>query len=186
MSTPSPYGGRVLIADTSAWTALERARKIGNVPPEWARAIEADQIRISPVVEIELLHSARTAAEFEDWRTRLSVLRPVQLTNSACNAAIHALWELSKKSDGYHRVGLGDALIAASAADGGVGVLHYNPRDFGKLSEVLNARASLRCPRRAAGSAWSARSVATYRKGISVLPCTRANEDAGWRRPAAL
>jgi predicted nucleic acid-binding protein len=138
MAAAAPYGGRPLIADTSVWTALERARKIGNVPPDWARAIEADQILTSPIVELELLHSARNAPEFEDWRARLSVFRPVQLTNSACNAAIQALWELSSKSDGYHRVGLGDALIAASAQDAGVGVLHYNARDFGKLSEVLS------------------------------------------------
>jgi predicted nucleic acid-binding protein len=138
MSTPPPYGGRQLIADSSAWTALQRARKIGNVPPDWARAIEADQLRSSPVVEIELLHSARNAAEFEEWRLMLSILRPVPLTNPACNAAIHALWELSQKSDGYHRVGLGDALIAASAQDAAVGVLHYNPKDFEKLAEVLN------------------------------------------------
>jgi predicted nucleic acid-binding protein len=138
MSTPPPYGGRSLVADTSVWTALERARKIGNVPPEWARAVEADQILLSPVVEIELLHSARNAVEFEDWRARLSLFRPIPLTNSACNAAIHALWELSSKSAGYHRVGLGDALIAASAQDAGVGVLHYNGKDFDKLAEVLN------------------------------------------------
>jgi predicted nucleic acid-binding protein len=117
---------------------LRRAQQIGNVPRDWARAIEADQLRSSPVVEIELLHSTRNAVEFEEWRSMLSILRPVPLTNSACNAAIHALWELSQKSDGYHRVGLGDALIAASAQDHSVGVLHYNPKDFGKLAEVLS------------------------------------------------
>lgn len=159
MSTPPPYGGKQLIADTSAWTALQRARQIGNVPPDWTRAIEADQILASPIVEIELLHSARNAAEFEEWRTRLSVFRPIALTGSACNAAIQALWELSQKSEGYHRVGLGDALIAASAQDHGVGVLHYNAKDYEKLAEALNFDSVLigrpgefELPQKAAGS----------------------------------
>jgi len=112
---------------------------MGNVPPEWASAIRADQILTSPVVRIEVLHSTRNLTEFDEWNGRLMLLREVQLTNSACQAAIGALRELAGVSDEYHRVGLGDALIAASAQDvnPAVGVLHYNFRDFERLAEVL-------------------------------------------------
>lgn len=134
---PPPFGGLRLIADTSAWSALHRARALGIVPPEWPRAVAADQILTSPIVKLELLHSARTAAEFAEWEERLSVLREIEVPRPVCQAAIGALRELSEKSDGYHRVGLGDALIAASASLRDVGVLHYNHRDFARLREVL-------------------------------------------------
>jgi predicted nucleic acid-binding protein len=140
MSTPAPYGGRRLIADTSVWTALERARKLGNTPPDWIAAVEADQILTHPVVMLELLHSARNNDEFLHLRERFERLRLIQLTQTACQSAIDALGQLAAKSDCYHRVDLGDALVAASAADvnPAVGVLHYNHKDFEKLAEVLS------------------------------------------------
>jgi predicted nucleic acid-binding protein len=140
MATPAPYGGRRLIADASAWSAIHRATLLGNVPPEWGHAIAADQILTSPIVKIETLHSTRNLAEFDAWNERLSLLREVPLTQPACVAAIAALRELAGKNPGYHRVGLGDALIAASAADvnPAIGVLHYNHQDFSRLAEVLS------------------------------------------------
>lgn len=139
MSAPPPYGGRRLIADTSAWTAIERARKLGNVPPEWGAAIERDQILTHPVVMMELLHSTRNHAEFVDARAELEALQKVELTATACAAAISALDELAEAQPEYHRVDLGDLLVAASAADTNAadGVLHYNHRDFGKLAQVF-------------------------------------------------
>jgi len=139
MSTPPPYGGRRLIADSSAWSAIHRASLLGIVPPEWAEAIAADQILTSPVVRIETLHSTRNLQEFEAWDQRLGLLHEIQLTYPACLAAIAALRELAAIAPGYHRVGLGDAFIAASAADvnPAVGVLHYNHADFSRLAEVL-------------------------------------------------
>jgi predicted nucleic acid-binding protein len=110
------------------------------VPGEWLHAIAADQILTSPIVRLETLHSTRNFAEFEAWDEHLSLLHEIQLTYPACRAAIAALRELAARSAGYHRVGLGDALIAASAADvnPAVGVLHYNHGDFARLAEVLD------------------------------------------------
>ncbi len=48
-----------------------------------------------------------------------------------------AFGELAERSDGYHRVPVTDALIAAAAAEhGGVAVLHRDVH-FEKLAEVL-------------------------------------------------
>jgi predicted nucleic acid-binding protein len=116
------------------------------VPPEWPAAIRRDQLLTSPVVKLELLHSTRNAAEFEVWDARLAVLRAIDLTATIANAAVGALRELAPISNGYHRVGLGDALIAASAQDAGVGVLHYNPTDFDRLNEVMHFDSVLLAP----------------------------------------
>lgn len=136
----APFGGKRLIADSSAWTAIRRARKLGNVPSAWGEAIAADQLWVSPIVRLELLHSTRNLTEFDDWNARLSRLREAQLTHSACLAAIGALRELVQISHEYHRVGTRDALIASSAQDasGVEGVLHYNHKDFDRLAEVLD------------------------------------------------
>jgi hypothetical protein len=85
-----------------------------------------------------MLHSTRKAAEFEALERLHARLRDVRLTYPACLAAISALRDLAAVSDGHHRVGLGDALVVASAQDaGGVGVLHYNHTDFERLGDVL-------------------------------------------------
>jgi predicted nucleic acid-binding protein len=138
VAAPVPYGGIPRIADSSTWSALKRASKLGNVPQEWRDALTAGLICTSPVVRLEMLHSAENAADFEVVESFHAKFREVPLTQPACLAAITALRELADVSNGYHRVGLGDALIVASAADAlGVGVLHYNHTDFEKLGEVL-------------------------------------------------
>ncbi|MCP9490038.1 MAG: hypothetical protein MSC31_09210 [Solirubrobacteraceae bacterium MAG38_C4-C5] len=53
------------------------------------------------------------------------------------DAAMSALAELAAHNDGYHRVPLTDALIAAAAAEhGGLAVLHRDAH-FERLSEAL-------------------------------------------------
>ncbi len=61
------------------------------------------------------------------------------MRSAAYRAAFNAIQELAAKGGGgYHRADLGDVLIAASAQEADVGVLHYNFGDFGKLATVLN------------------------------------------------
>jgi predicted nucleic acid-binding protein len=58
---------------------------------------------------------------------------------------MNALSELAERSDGYHRVPLTDALIAAAAAEhGAIAVLHHDAH-FDKLAEVLTLE-SVRLP----------------------------------------
>ncbi len=56
---------------------------------------------------------------------------------AVADAAMRALAELAARNDGYHRVPLTDALIAAAAAEhGGLAVLHRDAH-FDRLSEPL-------------------------------------------------
>jgi predicted nucleic acid-binding protein len=48
-----------------------------------------------------------------------------------------AVGELAGRSDGYHRVPLTDALIAAAAAEHGALALLHRDTHFDKLAEVL-------------------------------------------------
>lgn len=56
---------------------------------------------------------------------------------AVADAAMSALSELASRSDGYHRVSVTDAWIAAAAAEyGGLTVLHKDGH-FDRLAEVL-------------------------------------------------
>lgn len=67
----------------------------------------------------------------------LDGFRILRNDRAVADAAMSAIGELAEHGDGYHRVPLTDALIAAAAAEhGGVAVLHRDTH-FTKLAEVL-------------------------------------------------
>jgi predicted nucleic acid-binding protein len=84
---------------------------------------------------MKILYSARTA-EYADLDARLSKLRMLR-DRAVADAAMAALDDLAARNDGYHRVPVTDAPIAAAAAEhGGVAVMHKD-RHFDRLAEVL-------------------------------------------------
>lgn len=129
-----PFGGGVLIADTSA-----RVRAGDPAVTElWARAARAGQLATCSIVTLELLYAARDGAEMGEVARDEAALRGVPVTVSVQRAAIGALRALATRGPmGHHRVSLPDALIAAAAQEAGIGVLHYD-RHYDRLVEVLH------------------------------------------------
>lgn len=121
-----------MLADTSAWV---RARHPA-VTPQWSRALLGGQIVTSPVVELELLYTARDASQIEGLQEDLSRLRRLRLDDSTARGALTALRELGAMRPGYHRIPAADYLIAAAAERAGAAVLHYD-RHFDRLAEVM-------------------------------------------------
>jgi len=123
------------IADTSTWwRALALPDDLGALLQE---AVRDDRFWITPIVRMEILYSARTSTEFVALESELDALRIVRNDRAVADAAMRALAELAARNDGYHRVPLTDALIAAAAADhGGLAVLHRDAH-FDRLSETL-------------------------------------------------
>ena len=86
---------------------------------------------------MEILYSARNSTEYIAFETELDGFRILRNDRAVADAAMSAIGELAQHSDGYHRVPLTDALIAAAAAEhGGIAVLHRDTH-FDKLAEVL-------------------------------------------------
>ncbi len=130
---PGPFGGATFIADASAWNRAAHPRVAGR----WTTALRNRQIATCPIVNLELLYSARDREEFDDIAASLAQLRDVPLTRSVTNAAQRAYQELAAVRPRNQRsVRLPDLLIAACAQDSGIGVLHYDD-DFDRLAEVL-------------------------------------------------
>lgn len=123
------------VADTSAWW------RIASLPDEFRSlvddAILADRLWITPIVRMEVLYSARSSSEYLELEGELDALRILRNDRAVTDAAMAAVGELAERGDGYHRVPITDALIAAAAAEhGGVAVLHRDTH-FDKLAEVL-------------------------------------------------
>jgi predicted nucleic acid-binding protein len=128
-------GDQPFVLDTSTWS---RARRL---PADVLRPLRAAMVGrralITPIVRIEILYSARTAADYAQVDAELSAMRMLRNDRAAADAAMSALRELAERGDGYHRVPLPDALIAAAAAEyGGLAVLHRDAH-FDRLAEVL-------------------------------------------------
>lgn len=133
MRDERPFGGKVLIADTSAWARASRP----HIRDLWATALRGRQIATCSIVTLELLYSARDAQELAVVEAEQSLLRDVPVTTSAQRAAIGALRDLASEGPGQHRVPLADALIAAAAQDAGVDVLHYD-HHYDRLAQALH------------------------------------------------
>ncbi len=133
MRDKRPFEGKVLIADTSAWARASHPL----IRDPWAAALRGRQIATCSIVTLELLYSARDAQDLTTVEAEQTLLRDVPVASSAQRAAIGALRDLASAGPGQHRVPLADALIAASAQDAGVDVLHYD-NHYDRLAQVLN------------------------------------------------
>jgi predicted nucleic acid-binding protein len=132
---PPPFGGSVLIADNSAWQRADRLP--AHIKPAWLAALIGHQIATSAIVNLEVLYSARSAAEFDELEEELDALRDVPITRSVCRTALWAIREINH-SRRPCRISPPDALIAAAAhhAEGVSGVLHYD-HHYDRLADVL-------------------------------------------------
>lgn len=128
----SPDG--TLIADTSVWLRSDHP----SVASVLADAIEHDRLATCAMVELERMYAARDRRDLAVMEERFLVLRSVPITRTVMSAAKTALRDLaSRGTAGYHRVKPPDAIIAAAAAEHGLGVLHYD-HDYDRLAEVCN------------------------------------------------
>jgi predicted nucleic acid-binding protein len=120
------------MADKSAWCRA----KDPAVAQEWSAAVLNNQIATCAISKLEILFSARTSAEYEDWADSLSVLRDIPITRSICASALAGMAQLAARSDGAHRLSIPDYLIAAAAEDAGIGILHYD-KHYDRLAAVF-------------------------------------------------
>jgi predicted nucleic acid-binding protein len=131
-SGESRWGSLPLVVDTSAWT---RARH-PDVREAWKKALRERQLRLSPLVRLEILTSARDGGSFGDRTALLDVLPSAPFDASIARAAESAMGDLANRSAGAHRIPIVDYFVAAAAEALGGAVLHYD-RDYDKLAEVM-------------------------------------------------
>lgn len=110
------------IADKSAFARLGRPEVSAVLSP----LILAGDLATCSVIELEVLYSARTYADFVSIRAERSpALLLIPIVQADFDRATDVMESLSRR--GMHRaVGLPDLLIAALAERSGLTVLHYD------------------------------------------------------------
>ncbi len=116
---PSP-----LLVDTSVWARVASRPAVADALA--AKFTSGHELCTCPLVDLELLHSARGPKEYDEWaRTRVQAYRSLPLTPDAGQRALEVQRLLAHR--GLHRVAkLPDLLIAAIAEGAAAVVLHYD------------------------------------------------------------
>jgi predicted nucleic acid-binding protein len=122
-----------VLLDTSVWTRI--AGRPGVAAAVAARIAAGQALCTCPMVDLELLHSARGPAEYDEWATtRAQAYLSLPLTPAAGQRALQVQQLLAHR--GLHRAAkLPDLLIAAIAETAGATVLHYDS-DYDHISAV--------------------------------------------------
>jgi predicted nucleic acid-binding protein len=119
------------LLDTSAYVQSRYNRQAADVV---GRLTADGQLAVCSAVMLEILFSARNRKSWTRQRTALDLLDRVELTNP-----YDVITTQERLVDrGQHRTSIIDVMVAATAAEHGLTVLHYD-RDFERLSEVTGA-----------------------------------------------
>ncbi len=127
------WGELPLVVDTSAWARAHQP----EIREPWVEVLRADRLRLSPVVRMEILLSARSGDSFDSLAEHLSALRVAPLSSSVLRAAEAAMRALAGRSAGAQRLPIVDYLVAAAAQETGAAVIHYD-RDYDLLAEIMS------------------------------------------------
>ena len=125
-----PFSGRELVVDNSAFQRGGQE----TVRAEWLQALTNGQLYRTPILELEVLYSARNAREHGELREELRALRPLELSQVVVDVALETHAELAAHAPSFHRIAHQDYLVAALATAHGLGVLHYDS-DFDRLAQ---------------------------------------------------
>ena len=125
-----PFGGRRLVVDISAFQRGAHP----STRSDWLRALEAGQLYKTPVLQLEVLYSARNANEYAELKDELEAFHSLPLTPIAVEEALTAQEELAAQHAGLHRIAHADYLIAAIARQNDLAVLHYD-QDFDRIAQ---------------------------------------------------
>jgi len=122
-----------VLVDTSVWTRVASRPEVAGAIT--AKLAAGQALCTCPLVDLELLHSARGPAEYDEWATTRNQAYPsLPLTPAAGERALQVQRQLAHR--GLHRAAkLPDLLIAAIAEIAGATVLHYDS-DYDHINEV--------------------------------------------------
>ena len=122
--------GPAYLVDKSALARLRHPTVAARLVP----LLEAGQVAVSGVLELEVLYSARSHRDFLTIREELGGYPRLELSDADFRRAVVVMELLARR--GQHRAAaLPDLLQAAVAERRGVGLLHYDA-DFELIAAV--------------------------------------------------
>ena len=141
LSVPGPP----ILVDTSVWTRIARRPQVASAIS--VRLAAGQVLCRCPLVDLELFHSARAPAEYDQWATtRAQASTSLPLTPAVGERALYVQQQLAHR--GLHRAAkLPDLVIAAITETAGAGVLDSDYDHIssvtGQLTEWIVARGSI-------------------------------------------
>jgi predicted nucleic acid-binding protein len=95
--------------------------------------IEDGAIATCALVDLEILYSARNAADYDAIRADREAFDDVPITPAVMRRALDIQHALARR--GQHRVPIPDLIIAAAAESASLPVLHYDA-DYERIADV--------------------------------------------------
>ncbi len=131
------------LADTSAW---HHSSKLA-IQTRWIELLTNDEVWICDQVALEVLYSARNAADYDRTASNLEGFRSAAITPEVFTRARSNQAALARVGGVHHRsVTIADLVIAASAEAAGLTVLHYD-EDFDRIAAITQQPTEWIAPR---------------------------------------
>ena len=117
------------LADKSALARSSIAAVAARLRP----LLDEGAIATCAIVDLEILYSAQSFADYEAIRTERDAFHDVPITPTVTRRAVEVQHALARR--GEHRLPIPDLLIAAAAESASLWVLHYDA-DYERIADV--------------------------------------------------
>jgi predicted nucleic acid-binding protein len=129
------------LADKSVWARLAQPAVRAAIAPHVDRGL----IGTCPIIDLEILYSARNGPEHDHFRTQREAFEYFPMTDEIARRAIEVQGLLAHR--GQHRsVSIPDLIVAATAERYSLTVLHYDG-DYDRLAAITGQPTTWVVPR---------------------------------------
>jgi predicted nucleic acid-binding protein len=118
------------LPDKSVWARLRHPAVRAVVAP----LVDRGLIGTCPIIDLEILYSARTGTEHERFRAQRDAFEYFPMLDEIARRAIEVQGLLAQRAQ-HRSVSIPDLLISATAERYALTVLHYNG-DFERVAEI--------------------------------------------------
>jgi predicted nucleic acid-binding protein len=118
------------LADKSVWARLTKPAVRATVAPRVDRGL----VGTCPIIDLELLYSARTGSEHDHFRAQRTAFEYFPMTDGIAQRAVEVQGLLAQRAQ-HRSVSIPDLLIAATAERYALTVLHYDG-DYDRIAAV--------------------------------------------------
>jgi predicted nucleic acid-binding protein len=129
------------LPDTSVWARLSHDSVRAALVPHIARGL----VGTCPVIDLEILYSARTGAEHSHFRAQREAFEYFAMTDEIALRAVEVQGLLAQRAQ-HRSVSIPDLLVAATAERYRLTVLHYDG-DYDRVAALTGQSAEWIVPR---------------------------------------
>jgi predicted nucleic acid-binding protein len=123
------------LPDTSVWARLSHDPVRAALVPHISRGL----VGTCPIIDLEILYSARTGAEHSHYRAQREAFEYFAMTDEIAQRAVEVQGILAQRSQ-HRSVSIPDLLVAATAERYQLTVLHYDG-DYDRIAALTGQSA---------------------------------------------